>query len=157
MSQFRNLRRKSRRKSRIPRISLFKNNCINVLDVWLISQGEDLVDEVNRICPVKNKTDPGYYFRLPDYFNTTDPEIGAGFLFDAVMSIGFGACVARNESEPVTSSLDHLNGIRESDFQGSTGKVNFKDTSSTPGSRRSSGLTFGGYNLGVVDDETQEL
>ena len=121
------------------------------------SQGKDLVDEVNFVYPVKNVTDPGYYFGLPDYFNTTDPEIGAGFLFDAVMSIGFGACIARNESEPVTSSLDHLNGIRESDFQGSTGKVNFKDTSSTPGSRRSSGLTFGGYNLGVVDDETQEL
>jgi hypothetical protein len=35
---------------------------------------------------------PGFYEPDDDYFSTVDPEESAGFLYDAVMSIGVGTC-----------------------------------------------------------------
>ena len=52
-------------------------------------------------------------------------------MYDAVMSIGFGACNAqimaqgRDEASSAISGLDHHKGIRSADFWGSTGRVQF--------------------------------
>jgi hypothetical protein len=117
------------------------------------SQGPDMVAEVNLLYPIKDPAEPGYFRGAPDYFRRTLPSVGSGFLFDAVISIGLGGCLARDESQNVTSSLDHLHGIRDVNFEGTTGRVIFKNTPSTPGSRKTSGLTFGAFNLGVFEDE----
>lgn len=118
------------------------------------SQDAEFVREVNELYPVQDPNEPGYFQAEPDFFTTTPPVLGAGFLYDAVMAIGFGACDDRKNS--TTTSRQHLDGIRNSSFHGATGLVTFHNTNATPGSRRSRGLSFGGFNLGKFESNPEE-
>jgi len=105
------------------------------------SQNASFVDRVNAYVTIGND-EPGHYTASPDYFQHLLPEPGAGFMFDAVMSIGIGACVAKNNN---TSS--HLEGIRDVDFTGATGRVRLGNGKWVRGGRNSSDAVFGVVNL----------
>ena len=105
------------------------------------SQNASFVDRVNAYVTIGND-EPGHYTAFPDYFQQLLPEPGAGFMFDAVMSIGIGACVAKKYN---TSS--HLEGIRAVDFTGATGRVRLGNEMWIRGGRNSSDAVFGVVNL----------
>lgn len=50
------------------------------------------------------------------------------FIFDAVLSMGIGACKAEKQSDGSISSVDHVLGIREAVFTGASGQVQFGRT-----------------------------
>jgi len=65
---------------------------------------------------------------------------GAGFLYDAVMSIGLGACAAiatlpndktNNQTTTTMTGPMHLDGIRSLDFVGASGRIRFGGDSSS--------------------------
>jgi hypothetical protein len=126
------------------------------------SQGENVVNTINQRYPIQVSTDPGYYQGSSNYFRDLDPVEGTGYLYDAVMAVGLGACRAimmtsttnntntsvRHNSSTNLTSLQHFHGIRNVTFQGSSGIVSFgQATDFFPGSRLVSGLTFGAYNF----------
>lgn len=114
------------------------------------SQGKDAVDRLNADNPIA-PGEPGYIFAEDDWFQSAMLEWGAGtfslwhelpfsafylcygssayiivdFLFDAVMAVGIGACMAEEVSNETISSRDHQNRIREAVFTGATGVVAF--------------------------------
>jgi hypothetical protein len=111
------------------------------------SQGSDLVDTINMQYPIHNLSSSGYFHGHHDYFLSFRPERGAGFLFDAVMSIGLGACRERTKVKQQTSSMEHLKGIRNSYFQGSTGILSYEAKEDIAGSRLFDSLTIGAFNI----------
>ena len=56
------------------------------------AQNATMVDRINNAHPIRQKRSTGYYQAEPDYFQTHLPEHGAGFMYDAVMSIGLAKC-----------------------------------------------------------------
>jgi hypothetical protein len=90
---------------------------------------------------------PGYYEPDDDYFSTVDPEHSAGFLYDAVMSIGIGACLAGSQGG--IDGLSHLRGIQSSNFAGASGRVVYGEStlSNGYGVRNISSVMFAAYNL----------
>lgn len=89
---------------------------------------------------------PGYKDGDKEYFANVDPEPGAGFLYDAVMSIGIGACLAQNQTE-LSGSL-HLAGIRAANFNGASGQILFGDNPViAPGTRKCETVMYGAFNL----------
>lgn len=70
-----------------------------LLQAWT-NQNETFVDRVNALHPVQNNETTGYFQAEPDYFQTRMPQHGAGFMYDAVMSIALGKC-----NEIASSSL----------------------------------------------------
>jgi hypothetical protein len=90
-------------------------------------QDETMVDLLKRLNPIAPDEggffDPGW-----DYFQTNDPTYGSSFLYDAVMSVGLGACLAEGSlgnSTGVLDGLAHVMGIQESRFAGASGRVEF--------------------------------
>lgn len=67
---------------------------------------------------------------------------GSSYMYDAVVSIGLGACRAR---QPLTGPL-HVEGIRSTVFMGASGKVQYGNHKS-PGSRTADTVIFGIVNL----------
>lgn len=104
------------------------------------SQNESLVAKVNAYNPIE-MDQPGYFSGRVDYFQKFPPDAGSGFLYDAMMTIGLGACVAEQYSS------SHLDGIRAVNFTGSTGRVRLGTSLFTPGGRKSSDTRFGIVNL----------
>mmetsp|Transcript_10403 Transcript_10403/g.28745 ORF Transcript_10403/g.28745 Transcript_10403/m.28745 type:complete len:819 (-) Transcript_10403:813-3269(-) len=93
------------------------------LDSWR-SQGEDLVNRLNKANPIE-ENEAGYMFAELDFFNVTAPDLDAAFVYDAVMSMGLGACNASfNQSGPVTGE-SRRNAILGLNFEGATGHVAF--------------------------------
>jgi len=109
-----------------------------------------VVDGVNALNPL-SQGDLGYVFAQSDFFRTNRPDWGAGYLFDAVMTIGIGACTAARQHQQndtgIVTGLEHLNGIRSVDFKGSTGQVKFYNAQGRSGARLSTTLTFEAINL----------
>lgn len=62
-----------------------------MLQAWR-NQNETFVDRLNRLHPVQNNRAPGYFQAEADYFQTSGPHRGAGFIYDAVMSVALGKC-----------------------------------------------------------------
>lgn len=62
-----------------------------MLQAWR-QQNESFVNRLNALHPVQNSTAAGYFQAPLDYFQTIMPQRGAGFIYDAVMSMGFGKC-----------------------------------------------------------------
>lgn len=62
-----------------------------MLKAWRV-QNVSFVDRLNELHPVVDVGDAGYYHAGPGYFQTRSPQRGAGFAYDAVMSMGFGKC-----------------------------------------------------------------
>lgn len=92
-----------------------------------------------------------------EYFRTSLPEPGSGYIYDAVMAVGLGACIAEQEirlagSDTASiSSKEQVEGIRATNFSGATGHVEFGVTLGIFGnitsSRQSSLMTVGVFNL----------
>lgn len=55
-------------------------------------QTSEAVDRLNALVPSVSN-----YLAAPDYFQATEPANGASFLYDAIMTIGLGGCVAVQE------------------------------------------------------------
>lgn len=81
---------------------------------------------------------------------------GSTYMYDAVMSIGLGACVASSDQSTRFSGASHLEGIRSSEFLGASGEVKFGQREGTPGSRVGSTVYFGIINL-LADGMDGEL
>jgi hypothetical protein len=56
-------------------------------------QGNETVDRINSFVPKS-----AYYLAGPTYFQTVKPANFASYVYDAVMAVGFGACIAEKES-----------------------------------------------------------
>merc|ERR1719324_596165 len=72
----------------------------------------------------------GHYDPPSDYFQTVLPDYGSAFVYDAVMAIGLGACIAsdnqgRNGDTSNLSGPDHHRGLRKANFTGASGRVEF--------------------------------
>jgi hypothetical protein len=93
------------------------------LSSWL-QQDATFVERVNSFNPI-DEGEPGYFHAEENFFQThVLPEFGAGFLYDAIMSIGIGACLAAaNVNNGAVSGLSHLEGVRSVDFHGASDNV----------------------------------
>jgi hypothetical protein len=136
----------------------------------LASQGPGFVALANQLNPV-HPGEPGYVYADEDLLRSLsngELEYGASYIYDAVMSIGCGACAAAFTSEKLSNvSLEEdddsnnyyyyatsnvsgailLEGIRASFFTGATGPVRFSGLPDTPGTRHPKTGMFGAYNL----------
>ena len=118
------------------------------LKAWK-SQNESFVERVNARNSIEEGL-PGYYEGEPNYFQIFPPLSGAGFMYDAVMSIGMGACLAEAGINKEISGESHQKGIRSSNFIGATGRVRMEsrgDTEEMPGLRARSSVRYGIINL----------
>jgi Receptor family ligand binding region len=109
------------------------------------SQDASFVNRLNAFHSVA-KGMPGFYEAEADYFQSILPLSGAGFMYDAVMAIGMGACLAAKSASGVTGEL-HLAGIRSTEFTGATGRVVFGNGNDDPGGRNSSFVQYGVVNM----------
>lgn len=107
------------------------------------SLGPEFVNQTNAANPIP-EGEPGYVYAEPDFFQTFKPEWGAGFLYDAIMNIGIGACLAKRNSSALTG-IEHVRGIRSVDFQGATGQIVYEGTDA--GSRLTFTVEWNAYNL----------
>jgi Receptor family ligand binding region len=120
------------------------------------TQNASMVDRVNAAArKAVAAGEPGFYQGDPDYFQTIRPEAGAGFMYDAIMAVGIGACLAANQTKQqqgsdsgtsFVSGAAHLQGIRSVDFHGATGRVLLGNGYNSPGGRSPSWVTFGVIN-----------
>lgn len=93
----------------------------------------DFVDRVNAVNPIQ-PGNPGYLYAPPDFFqNLNVIEMGAGFIYDAVISIGMGACSVATEAAAATATSENampplangsafVDAIRSVDFMGKFSK-----------------------------------
>jgi 7 transmembrane sweet-taste receptor of 3 GCPR/Receptor family ligand binding region len=117
------------------------------------SQSGEFADRVNFFNPIL-PGQLGYAYADPDFFTSMSGnpvEYGAGFMYDAVMSIGFGACAAEESSVPGAGSTNSgaflLQGIRSSGFSGASGKIRFSESFYAQGVRDPKTAMFGAFNL----------
>jgi hypothetical protein len=72
-------------------------------------------------------------------------------MYDAVMSVGIGACLAEQEADGTVSSAQHQEHVRKSVFTGATGPVAFGNDiamkTDVQGGRLDSTLTWGALNM----------
>lgn len=129
------------------------------------SQGPDFANRVNALNPI-SPDQPGYIWAGPNFFTNLSDDVlehGAGFLYDAVISLGMGAChtegfilSATNATSSETGE-SFLRGIRQSDFTGASGRVRFQQTGPSPGARVGSTALLGAFNLLPRSDTELEL
>lgn len=94
------------------------------------NQSQAQIDRLNAANPI-SEGEPGYVFASPNYTTVTDPDYGVGFLYDAIVSLGMGACATelqlkeagRNSSS--MTGLEHVEGIRSIAFSGASGPLSF--------------------------------
>ena len=108
----------------------------------------------------------GYPNMPPDFFANSNPVAGTSFLFDAVVAVGIGACLANASSSGTTTttmttrigSERHNEGIRSAAFHGASGFVRFRDQNNIiPGGRSTEGALFASYELRRTPDDTIEV
>jgi hypothetical protein len=78
------------------------------LKIWK-EQNNETVSKLNSLIP-KNS----YYLAANDYYQTTTPANFASYVYDTVMAIGFGGCIAEKEAklleeELIASGIDPAN------------------------------------------------
>jgi hypothetical protein len=115
------------------------------LQAWQ-KQNESFVERVNAHLSV-GKGRPGYYKGEPEYFETFPPLSGAGFMYDAIISIGTGACLAGAAVDRVIPGAWHQVGIRSTNFTGATGRVRMNNIDGIPSRRDPSSVRYGIVNL----------
>jgi len=147
---------------------LYGSAWIAVIEPWVVgqeqdrffrsltSQGASFVDLVNSMNPI-SPGQPGYVYADPYFFqNLTALEINSGFVYDAVIAIGIGACLAHQHSNSTTGSISSnssvagrnlLHGIRQADFVGASGEIRFRNEGNYPGAREWDTEWFGAFNL----------
>ena len=108
------------------------------------SQNATFVQELNTKNPIEPGS-PGFYSADDDYFKKVDPEPGAGFLYDSIMSIGIGLCRAKEKGNFTEWSI--VASTQLADFEGATGPVSYGSNVAYPGGRAAGTLTFGAFNV----------
>jgi hypothetical protein len=103
------------------------------LSSWL-RQNVTFVERVNSLNPIE-EGQLGYFRAEESFFQAFKPEFRAGFLYDSIITIGMGACLAANANGTV-SGLAHLEGVRSVDFHGASGHVLI-------GTEKGAAITFG--------------
>jgi len=138
------------------------------LQAWR-SVDQGFIDRLNELNPM-SEDEIGYEYADENFFERQRPEWGSGYLYDAVMTVGIGACLASSQSTNTSSSTAtdlgsiaattgsaHLEGIRNAKFRGSTGKIEFTggEFDTDPGARLPETMTYFGANLlpSLLDDE----
>jgi hypothetical protein len=127
------------------------------LSSWL-QQDATFVKRVNSFNPI-DEGEPGYFSAEENFFQThVLPEFGAGFLYDAIMSIGIGACWAANVNNGAVSGLSHLEGVRSVDFHGASDNViiGTEHGVATTFGRRESTVAYVAINILPPTTEIQE-
>ena len=61
------------------------------LTSWM-QQNASMVERINGLHPIQKRRSAGYYQARPNYFQTHQPEQGASFMYDAVMTAGIAKC-----------------------------------------------------------------
>ena len=100
-----------------------------------IRKGQDFVDQVNALNLIADG-EPGYIHAGPDFFQSVLPDYGAAFAYDAVMSVGGGACMAKKNEDGSIDGVEHHKGIRAFNFLGASGFVTFGRTAFERGGTR---------------------
>lgn len=91
------------------------------------------------------ETWPAFGYKDPSFFQETVPADYAAFLYDAVMSIAFGACYATTEKAASNDTLPFRNDIRHWAFTGATGSVDY--SCKYKSNRCNDPLKFGIFNI----------
>jgi hypothetical protein len=104
----------------------------------------DFIDLVNQANPIQ-PGDMGYAYADENFFQDNKPDFGAGFIYDTVMSIGIGACVAATQGN--RTSTAHLQGIRNTPFHGATGRVEYLNKDGRSGTRDPFSVPWGVVNV----------
>jgi 7 transmembrane sweet-taste receptor of 3 GCPR len=63
-------------------------------------QGNETIDKMNSLVP-----NSAYYLAAPGYFQKVKPANFASYVYDAVMTIGLGACIAEKEAKILADEL----------------------------------------------------
>ena len=69
------------------------------LALWR-QQGNETIDKMNSLVPKS-----AYYLAGPTYFQTVKPANFASVVYDSVMAVGFGACIAEKETKLLAQEL----------------------------------------------------
>ena len=90
-----------------------------------------------------------YYQAEPDFFQTHDPANLCSFVYDAVMTLGFGGCLASEQddstdSETTIGMKQLVQGMTQSSFHGASGPIAFENASNY---RAPKDITVGLYNI----------
>lgn len=120
----------------------------------LFRQNKSFVERLEAIAPIQNYYNWSYTAANAENF-TFEAVVksfygwwmGSGYLYDAVMAIGMGACEAaakQPQGRPLTGE-ERLKGIRSVDFMGATGRIAFNGLES--GSRQRNTVPFSVVNF----------
>ena len=130
---------------------------------FLANQDADFLRRVQELIPSPQLYDD----ELKKVANDTLPLVtlamelaswmpGTGFMYDAVMSLGLGACAATSDTlETTMTGLSHLEGIRSLEFLGASGTIKFGNLAGNPGSRVGSTVPFTVVNF-FLNNQTEE-
>jgi len=134
------------------------------LESWK-RKGDAQVNMINEAMPIKNGT-PGYFQANSTFFQTYDPSWGSSFAYDAVMSVGMGACHAlakntqnqgRRRAQKGAKNL-LLEGILASDFHGASGHVSYGEKGPIGANSRDRFSTvYGIYNIQRSDSKENQF
>jgi hypothetical protein len=125
-----------------------QSNGISQVQLFLYSQGY-AINRLNAFNPI-NPGEVGYIYADDDWFQTAKIEIRSAYMYDAVMSVGIGACLAEQDVDGTVSSAQHQEHVRKSVFTGATGPVAFGNEATktdVQGGRLNSTLIWAGMNM----------
>lgn len=129
-----------------------------MLEAWR-SQNASFVDRLNALNPIQDESKVGYFRASSSYFNTHMPQRGAGFMYDAVISVAMGQCMQISQSSTTGNHTqprvdnELLENIAATKFRGATGDVTFGFHGNTVAERRfaasrlKSSVEYGVYNF----------
>jgi hypothetical protein len=113
---------------------------------WNSSASNGNVQDLERLLP--NVTIPS------DYYTTTPPQAGSGFIYDAVAALVLATTCQSTDNGGDVGALEAsiiANRIRQSDFRGASGHVIFATSENPnapyPGARADYSATFGAYSV----------
>ena len=131
--------------------------------VWRQLPGTGFSARLNDVNPIP-EGEPGYVRASDEIFAAVDPEQnnpewGTGLLFDAITSIGIGACSASRDTNTTISGQEHLQAIRNVEFQGASGHlVRFSPGSEErPGARDPATVLWASMNFIATSDYGLDL
>ena len=136
-----------------------ENGAVRFSETHLQRRNKDFLERVEALNPISNYFGDSFQDiarsnypiqRIVDKFGSFTQ--GSSYMYDAVISIGLGACIAalaldKSQNSTAITGKMHLDGIRSVDFRGASGRVLFGGESGTPGSRVADTIPFAIVNL----------
>lgn len=118
----------------------------NFYKVWR-EQAPSLVEEINAMQPLDKDGNP-LYLATKGYFQNESPTEYSSFIYDAVMTAGASACMARLRGVRGRAG-NHVQQVLTTEFTGASGPVSFYDKENKifQTSRNVDGVLFGMYNV----------